>query len=168
MKTLNNIPKRIANAIPRKTGQTSEAIGRGILAGFIGTAVMTLGQLIEMKITNRKMSNTPVKAAECTIGFKANKTEADKLNNWIHFSYGTSWGEAQPVISQLRLPVAATIALHFAAVWTTALIMLPSLKLAPPIKQWGVKQIIIDALHHLVYATSTGFVYDRITKEASC
>jgi hypothetical protein len=37
--------------------------------------------------------------------------------------------------------------------------MLPALDVAPPLTEWGAKEVAIDAFHHLVYATATGFAY---------
>jgi hypothetical protein len=52
---------------------------------------------------------------------------------------------------------------HFAAVWGSALVMLPALGAAPPVSKWGAKVIVLDILYHVVYATVTGIVYECIT-----
>lgn len=36
-------------------------IGCGLIAGFAGTVAITISQMIEMKITNRSMSDAPAK-----------------------------------------------------------------------------------------------------------
>lgn len=42
--------------------------------------------------------------------------------------------------------------------------MLPALKVAPPLTEWGAKEISVDALHHVVYATATGVAYSLLDR----
>jgi len=42
--------------------------------------------------------------------------------------------------------------------------MLPALRVTPPITEWGVQEVVIDALHHLVYAGATGIAYSLLDR----
>ena len=42
--------------------------------------------------------------------------------------------------------------------------MLPALEVTLPLTEWGVEEIAIDALHHLVYATTTGLAYSYLDR----
>lgn len=42
--------------------------------------------------------------------------------------------------------------------------MLPALEVAPPLTEWGAKEIAVDALHHLVYAATTGAAYSLLDR----
>jgi hypothetical protein len=42
--------------------------------------------------------------------------------------------------------------------------MLPALGVTPPLTEWGVKEVAIDALHHLVYARATGVAYSLLDR----
>jgi hypothetical protein len=42
------------------------------------------------------------------------------------------------------------------------MIILPKFKAAPPITEEDAKTIAIDGLHHAVYATTAGIVYDLL------
>ena len=55
----------------------------------------------------------------------------------------------------------------FAAVYGTALVMLPALKVAPPVAEWGAEEIAIDAWHHLVYAAAVNAAYERMNHDSS-
>ena len=46
-------------------------------------------------------------------------------------------------------------ATHFGVVWGTEQVMLPALGVAPPLWEWGAKEVAIDAFHHLIYAGAT-------------
>ena len=159
--------------VPEKASHTAGDIGRGLLAGFMGTVAITAAQTIEMKITKRGASDSPVQAAGKVIGFEPKGEGGDevknkeRLNNMVHFSYGTMWGEVRALISSLGFKGWKATGLHFAAVWGTAMMMLPALKVAPPVKEWGAKAIVIDGLLHAVYAVAAGLVYDT-TDEYAC
>ena len=58
-------------------------------------------------------------------------------------------------------PVAASGA-HFSAVWGSKQVMLPALGVSPPLTEWGAEEIAIDALHHVVYAATTGATYELL------
>ena len=42
--------------------------------------------------------------------------------------------------------------------------MLPTLSVTPPLTEWGVKEVAIDALHHLVYAGATSVAYSLLDR----
>ena len=54
----------------------------------------------------------------------------------------------------MAIPEPAATAAHFAAVWGTEVTMLPGLEIAPPLPEWGSKEVAIDVFHHLVYAAA--------------
>ena len=47
------------------------AAGKGLFAGFVATVTMTLAQMVEMKLTGRKGSDTPARAATKVLGVSA-------------------------------------------------------------------------------------------------
>lgn len=50
----------------------------------------------------------------------------------------------------------------FATVWAGEVTLLPALNVAPPLTQWGVEEIAIDALHHAIYAAVTSVAFELI------
>jgi hypothetical protein len=42
--------------------------------------------------------------------------------------------------------------------------MLAALEVTHPLTEWGVEEIAIDALYHLVYATATGLAYSYLDR----
>ncbi|MDX5347940.1 MAG: hypothetical protein LPJ89_02885 [Hymenobacteraceae bacterium] len=149
------------------TANYAGAIGRGLLAGLFGTAVMTVAQMIEMKITGRKPSDTPYKAVKEVSGLKAEKdTDTKQLSQLIHFAYGTGWGIPRALLAEAGAGTATGTAAHFGAIWGTALVMLPSLGVAKPATEWEPEEIGKDAAFHAVYAVATGVAADLLTKWA--
>lgn len=160
--------KRDLRSSINKAGDYAGAVGRGLFAGLAGTAIMTVGQMIEMKITQRPGSTVPAEGVEKVMPVKAPKSKQDKMKlaQMTHFAYGTAWGIPLGVMNQAGIPAVLASISHFGAVWGTALTMLPKQNLAPPVTEWDSKTILIDVMHHGIYALAAGLTYHAISKEA--
>jgi hypothetical protein len=126
---------------------------------------MTAAQMIEMKISGRKPSNTPYNAVEKIFGVEA-KTEEDKevLNNLTHFTYGTIWGIPRGIMAVSGTGGAAGTTAHFAAIWGTELTVLPAMDIVEPVTTWQPKTTVIDAVFHGIYALAAGITADILAK----
>ena len=154
------------NTTGHVAGKIGSAIGRGLIAGLVGTAAITLSQMIEMRITNRPPSFAPADAASKALGIEAaDRIERKKFSNEVHWTYGTGWGVARGLISLAGLKGWPATAVHFAGIFYTALTIEPDFEVAPPIHEWSKKEIAISALHHAVYVVAAGLVYDAINKD---
>ncbi len=143
-----------------KIGDVAGAVGKGLLAGVAGTALMTVSSTLEMKLRGREASSTPARAAGKVLGVEpTGEKEKARFSNLVHWGYGTQWGAVRGLIGVAGLHEPAAAAAHFAIVWGTELVMLPSLGVTSPPQQWGAKELAIDALHHAVYATGTSAAY---------
>ena len=155
------------SAMAVRIGDFAGSAGRGLLAGFVGTAAITVSQLIEMKITGRQGSDAPAKAVEKTLPVKAPDDEDERMlmGQLVHWDYGTSWGIPLGLMREAGVKSLPASLIHFVGIWGTALVMLPSLDLAPPVTEWSSKQIAIDMAHHGVYATAAGLAYERLSRK---
>lgn len=146
-------------------GKLAAGLGIGLVAGFAGTVTMTAGQMIEMRLRGREPSPTPAKAVEKVMRIEPKDERAEAvLANEVHFAYGTAWGAGLTVLDALGLRGWPATAVHFVAITGTAFVMLPALKVAPPVKEWGAKEIAIDVAHHAVYAIATGVAYTALKR----
>lgn len=145
------------------------AIGIGLMAGLAGTIAMTISQNAEMKITGRKPSDSPAKAAREVLDIKpVTEGKSEKVSNEIHLAYGTSLGVVRGILSLLNVTGLPASLVHLATVWGGEMIMLPALRVAPPITKEKPGEIALEAVHQLVYAITTGLVFDSINeKQAS-
>ena len=164
-------------------------IGKGLIAGFAGTVAITISQMIEMKVTNRGMSNAPVIVGGKTLGVEPRgqaeqekektQSEEDKASEEVqqkvkanegkfaqimHFSYGTGWGVFRGALDLAGIHGPLADLFQFGAIWGTAQVMLPATAGTPPITEWSPKQIASDVLHHAVYACAVGLTYDAMRK----
>jgi hypothetical protein len=148
-----------------RLGDVAAAFGKGIFAGLAGTAAMTLSSTIEMKLRRRPASSTPALAAVKVLGVEPVDEEAKaRFSNLVHWGYGTAWGGARGLLAAAGLSGPAATTAHLGAVWGSEQVMLPALGVTPPLTEWGVKEVAIDALHHLVYAGATGVAYSLLDR----
>ena len=142
------------------------AIGIGLMAGLAGTLAMSLGQKIEMKITGRRGSDTPASAIREVFHIKpVTESKSEEVSNKVHLVYGTSLGLIRGALSLCSLKGWVASSIHFATVWGGSLLMLPALRVAPPIIKEKPKAIATDIIHHIIYAVAAGCVFDAINKK---
>ncbi|PZS28664.1 MAG: hypothetical protein DLM59_14180 [Pseudonocardiales bacterium] len=143
-----------------RLGDVAGAVGKGLAAGLVGTAAMTVSSSLEAKLRQREPSTAPAKAAAKVLGVQPRSQAAEaRFSTLVHWGYGTSWGAVRGLLAGIGLSPAGATAGHLAAVWGSELVMLPKLGVAPPIREWGAEEIAIDGFHHLVYGTATGLAY---------
>lgn len=144
-------------------GKIALALGKSLIAGLAGTAAISISQLIEMKLTGRKASDSPAKAVNKVLHVQATSEDyKPQFVQEVHWTYGTAWGLARGLMGMAGLKGLPATAIHYAAIWGTEMTMLPSIDVAPPVTEWGGKEIATDGMHHLVYAVVAGLVYDAI------
>ena len=149
--------RRAANTI-------ATAVGKGLVAGFVGTAAMTASSTIEARIRGRAPSSAPARATAKVHGIAEFEDDVAKarFNDLSHWGFGTSWGVLRGLLGATGMPAKTATALHGAAVYGNSQVMLPALEIAPPSVFWAKEEIAIDAFHHLVYAAATGLAYELI------
>jgi hypothetical protein len=151
----------------RKLARTvAEDVGKGLVAGFIGTAAMTVSSTVEMKLRRREASSAPARATAKLLGIKEfdSALAQARFNDLSHWGYGTSWGVLRGLLAATGMPARTATALHGAAIYGSAQVTLPALEVAPPVVFWPKEEIAIDAFHHLVYATATGIAYEALER----
>lgn len=147
-------------------GDFAAAIGKGLFAGALGTAAMTMSSTLEMKLRSREASTAPAEAAGIVLGVEPRSDEGkERFSNIVHLGYGTGWGAARGAIGYAGLSGPLAAAAHMATVWGAELVMLPKLGVAPPPTKWGGKELGVDWLHHAVYATATTVAYQWLDRE---
>lgn len=150
-----------------RIGDAAAAAGKGLAAGMVGTAAMTLSSTIEMRLRKRPASTAPADAAAKILGIEPIDDKAKaRFSNLVHWAYGTSWGAVCGLLGLVAPPSLAGAG-HLGAVWGSELMMLPALGVAPPAKEWGAKELAIDAFHHVVYVTATSLAYAALDRRSS-
>ena len=141
------------------------SIGKGLMAGFVGTAAMTISSTVEARLRGRAPSSAPARATAKVLGIKEfeNDLAKTRFSDLSHWGYGTGWGVVRGLLAATGMSPKAATAAHGAAVYGAAQVTLPALEVAPPSIFWAKEEIAIDAFHHVVYATATGFAYELLS-----
>ena len=143
-----------------KLGDVAAAVGKGLFAGVAGTAAMTASSTLEAKLRGRGASLTPAQVAQKVLGVEPIDEDSEAwFSNLVHWGYGTIWGGARGLLAAAGLSGQTATAAHLGAVWGSEQIMLPALEVTHPLAEWGMEEISIDALYHLVYATGLAYSY---------
>ena len=144
----------------------ASSIGKGLVAGFAGTAAMTASSTIEARLRHRAASSAPARATAKMLGIKEFDDDLAKarFNDLSHWGYGTGWGVVRGLLASTGMKPRAATAAHGAAIYGAAQVTLPALDVVPPIVFWPKTEIAIDAWHHAVYATATGIAYELLER----
>ncbi len=142
-------------------------VGRGVLAGLAGTAVMTAFQkFVEMPVTKRGDSYAPADFAEKVLPVHPRTGRDRKRLNYVtHFGLGTLWGAAYGVAACAGLRGQRAVAAVFAVVYTGDVLLNKALGLYEP-SSWSSRDVAIDVIDKLVQAQATGAVFDHVIGRA--
>lgn len=142
-------------------------IGRGVVAGVLGTGVMAAFQkLVEMPITGRSDSYVPAQIAERVLGIEPSTPEGRKLLNYTaHASLGALWGAAYGVAALRGLSGQKAVHAVFAAVYPGDVAMTAALGVSDP-RDWSTQDWVIDTLEKYIEAQATGAIFDRVLDPA--
>jgi hypothetical protein len=146
------------------TRTLADAIGRGLVAGVIGTAAMTVSSTLEMRLAGRGASTVPADAAATVLGVHPTDEGEARFNSLSHWGYGTAWGAVRGLLGLLPVPAPAASVLHLGAVWGAEQAVLPALEVGAPVWKYGGKAVATDAVHHTVYAIATGLAHEWLRR----
>ena len=149
-----------------KLNALAPSIGKGLVAGFVGTAAMTVSSSLEARLRGRAASSAPARATAKVLGIKEfeDARAAARFNDLSHWGYGTGWGIVRGLLAATGLSPRSATAAHGAAIWSSAAVTLPALEVAPPFVFWGAKEVAIDLWHHAVYTAATGAAYRMLDR----
>lgn len=149
-------------------GDVAEEVGKGLFAGVIGTAAMTVSSTTEMNLRGRGASPAPATAAGKVLGVEPESEEEQaRFASLVHWGYGTMCGVPRGLIGAAGLRGTRAAAAHFGVVWGAEQVMLPALGVASPTWKYGMKEAAIDAFHHAVYAGATGVAYAFLSRSSA-
>lgn len=151
---------------------------RGALAGVAGTAAMDLAQYARYRSGGGKdrfvdwefhgVSDWEHAPAPAQIGRRAARLAgrdlpdeaANKVNNVVHWSYGTAWAAAAcAAVTLIGRRRAWWGPLYGTAVWLSDYVTLPLLGLYEPIWRYDAQTLARDWADHAIYGTVTGLSY---------
>lgn len=140
-------------------------VGKGVFAGLGGTAAMTASSTAEMKLRGGQGSTTPAEALCTLLGVEAlGEKEKTRLTTLVHWGYGAGLGALRGVLAAAGVRGVKAAVLFFGLVWGGEQVMLPALKVSPPINEWTGEMVASDLAHHLVYVLGTNTSYEVVQR----
>jgi hypothetical protein len=138
-----------------------ENAGKGLVAGLIGTATMTLAQGAEFVLTSAAPSDAPATVADKAkrkLGLgRIKRGDRPKANQGMHWFYGTSWGIPYGIFaanSRVR-PELTGPALGL-VVWLVGLGQQPAAGVAEPPWERSLQSLASEATFHIIYGVGAG------------
>jgi uncharacterized membrane protein YagU involved in acid resistance len=142
-------------------------VGRGLVAGVVGTSAMTAYQLAVRKARGQRL-DTPVprtwadapapaqvaKKAATAVGHPNAVTKKDvpRVTNLMHWGYGTAWGIVYALAAHRSRPHSLTgAAVLGTTLWAAAYAELAPLGIYEPPWKHPPQELALDLSYHLVY-----------------
>ena len=138
---------------------------RGMVAGAIGTAAMTVSERLEMSLSGRAASQVPGQVGAHLLPGNDPHSASDvaRLNTPVHWAHGITMGGIRAALDAAGMRGPAATAAHFALVWGGDAALYRTLGVAEAPWNWEADELATDLLHKGVYAAVTGAVYDALS-----
>jgi len=107
--------------VPTRTGDAAQAIGKGLVAGAVGTVAITASRMLAQKLLHEEMPTAAAEAAEKLVGVEP-KDEKGKLRLGMltHFAYGSAMGIPRALLQRSGVRGWKADAVHLVAVQSAA------------------------------------------------
>jgi hypothetical protein len=153
-------------AVPLTGPRRAATVGRGLLAGVAGTAAETLVTRLERRLRHGRR---PVYAPDTMAdrlstrfpGRPLSVTQGRSCGTVMHWSYGPAWGVAFAIGAerlQRQLSILRSGALLGTVIWSFELVALPATGATPPLRQWGMRQVLMDGAGAVAFGLCTSIV----------
>lgn len=148
--------------------QTLGAVGRGLVAGAIGTVALTLAEKVEMKLTGRAPSTVPGQVGTKLTGHDpaADPARVARLDPVVHWAHGIGLGAVRGGLDRAGLsPAAATLA-FFPMVFGGDAALYRALGIARTPWRWTRAELATDLFGKAVLAFATSGAYTLLKNAA--
>jgi hypothetical protein len=138
-------------------------LARGLLAGLVGTAAMTVAEKVEQAVTGRPNSHVPAHGLERLPGRTARPDRERLWMDWaMHWGQGMALGAVRALLADrgIRGPAGSFVLLNLRLLSDQALEGAAGVG-APP-GTWSDSERAVELLHKAVYAFATGAVADAL------
>lgn len=167
------------------------AVGRGVVAGLIGTGLMTIAQELSAKLQSSgedreqgenstqqdqgeqdpwQQASAPAKVAkrisEGVFGHDVPAERIPLLTHAMHWSYGTGWGAVYGLAQgSLHAPTLRHGVVFGSAVWAMSYVQLVPMGLYQPAWKYPPKDIAMEVGYHLVYGLGVASAFRALDRK---
>ncbi len=143
------------------------AAGLGIVAGAVGTAVLTIAERAEMAMTGREPSTVPGQVGAKLAGreVESNAALVERLNPVVHWGHGIAMGAVRGLLDVAGLkPASATLA-FYPLVFGGDAALYRALDIAPEPWRWTRAELATDLFGKGVLAFATSATYIALDRQ---
>ena len=140
-------------------------VWKGALGGIAGTAVMTIGEKLEQRVTSRPDSYVPARTAARLFGLR-NRNKKSVPRNWaMHYGTGAAMGVVRGVMAAGGLRGVSASLAHLGLRLATDEILENAVRTSKPPWTMPADIAAIDVGHKAVYALATGAFVDALVPQ---
>ncbi len=134
-------------------------VGRGLAAGAVGTAALTLAERAEMALTGREPSTVPGQVGARLTGQDArpDSNAVKRLNPFVHWGHGIGLGVARAMLEGAGRRRATLVFLPM--VWAGDATLYRVLGIAPSPWRWSRQDLVTDLFGKAILAGVTSAAY---------
>ncbi len=134
---------------------------RGMAAGAVGVATMTLAEKLEQRLTGRPDSHVPARTLERLLGLPERPQQQPRsLNLLMHFGQGVLLGSLRGIMAEGGLRGPWSSAMFTVVRLTNDQTLENATGVGAPPWTWPRRELLIDVMHKAVYGFVTGMVAD--------
>jgi hypothetical protein len=147
----------LMSAARKRTKTRLRSIGRGILAGAVGTAAMTVHQEIRQRL---ERGNEQPQDPQQPLADDAGRDPWE-----MHWSYGSAWGAAYAMIRNSAPGRARLLGPLFGlGVWAASYAELVPLGIYEPPWSYPLSSIADEIAYHLTYGAAVSVTYEILAR----
>lgn len=140
----------------------AEVVGRGLVAGVVGTVALTIAEKAEMSLTGREPSMVPGQVGARLSGHDPQTDVAlvRRLNPIVHWGHGIGMGAVRASLDAVGMSRRSASAAFFPILWGGDAALYAALGVAPPPWRWSLQDLATDLFGKgvLAFATSGAYV----------
>ncbi len=137
-----------------------EVVTKGLAAGVVGTAAMTVSEKIEQAKTGREDSMVTTEVgAILTKPRLETGAQAAKLGQVVHWTHGITWGAVRGLLGLTPSSAFVASTIHYASLWLSDTLLYRALRIEPLPHKWGTKPLVTDLFHKLVLSAVTSAAF---------
>lgn len=141
-----------------------QALLIGLAAGLVGTAIFTVVELIEIKLTRRPPSTIPGDVGVRLMGrdVESNRELAQRLNPYVHWGHGTMLGAVRGLLDVAGLAFWPATIVFYIVLEAGDMLLYRALGIQPWPWQWSGASLVRDLVLKAVLAIAISAVYAAV------
>lgn len=141
-----------------------QALLIGLVAGLVGTAVFTLVEMLEIRLTGRPPSTIPGDVGVRLMGrdVESNRELSERLNPYVHWGHGTMLGAVRGLLDVAGLGFWSGTIVFYLLLEAGDMLLYRALGIQPWPWNWSRESLVRDLALKAVLALAISAVYAAI------